>query len=79
MSDKPELPKLSDFPEGTKFIIKEFDVPLAWAPGQGWSNWYGGVPRAYDTKSLKVDNNRPADSFEEWIEVIEQSIKKRQE
>ncbi|MHB8108702.1 MAG: hybrid sensor histidine kinase/response regulator [Syntrophorhabdaceae bacterium] len=70
------LPKASDFPAGTTFVIKEFDVPLAWVPGQGWVNWFGGAPRPYDPNFLKVDNNWPADSFEEWVRIIEASLKK---
>jgi hypothetical protein len=76
MSDKPAIPRASDFPEGTTFIIKEFDVPLAYIPGRGWVNWFGGVPSPYDPRFLKVDNNRPAESFEEWILVVEESLKK---
>jgi hypothetical protein len=75
MSDNAALPKASDFPRGTTFVIKEFDVPLAWIPGQGWVNWFGGVPRPYDPSSLKVDNNWPADSFEEWVQIVEASLK----
>ena len=73
---KSRLPSASDFPPGTKFVIKEFDVPLVWVPGEGWSNWYGGSPSQYDVKMLKVDNNWPADSFEQWVEVVEQSMKR---
>lgn len=75
MSDNPVLPKISDFPAGTEFVIKEFDVPLVWIPGKGWFNWFGGTPRPYDVNSLKVDNNWPADSFEEWVEIVEASLK----
>ena len=75
MSDKPKLPKASDFPEGTAFVIKEWDVPLAWIPGRGWVNWFGGAPRPYDPSFLKVDNNRPAESFEEWLQIVAASLK----
>jgi len=71
---KPRLPKSSDFPPGTKFVIKEFDVPLAWIPSRGWFNWFGGASRPYDERFLRVDNNWHADSFEEWIRVVEQSL-----
>ncbi|MBI4207643.1 MAG: hypothetical protein HY527_21695 [Betaproteobacteria bacterium] len=74
MSDDPRLPKVSDFPPGTAFMIKEFDVPLARVPGQGWVCWYGGTPRPYDPRSLKVDNNWLADSFEEWVGVVAESL-----
>ena len=70
------LPSAADFPPGTEFVIKEFDVPLVRVPNEGWFNWFGGVPRPYDVKNLKVDNNWPADSFEQWLELVEDSLKK---
>ena len=76
MSDKPRRPKSSDFPPGTSFVIKELDVPLARIPGQGWVNWFGGIPRPYHPTSLKPDNNCEADSFEEWVRIIEESLKR---
>ncbi len=78
MSDDPRLPKASDFPTGTAFVIKEFDVPLAFVPGKGWFNWYGGVPRPYDPTFLKQGNNWDAGSFEEWVQIIEASLKRTQ-
>ena len=75
MNDKPKLPEASDFPAGTSFVIKEWDVPLAWIPGQGWVNWFGGAPRPYDPTLLKVDNNRPAGSFDEWLLILAASLK----
>ncbi len=74
MSD-PVLPKASDFPQGTTFVIKESDVPLAYVPGKGWFNWFDGSPRPYDVRGLKPGNNLPADSFEEWLEIVEASMK----
>lgn len=71
----PQAPKASDFPPGTQFLIKEFDVPLVCVPGQGWFNWFGGKPRPYDESFLKVDNNWPASSFEEWVGVVKDSLK----
>jgi hypothetical protein len=68
------LPKASDFPPGTEFVIKEFDVPLANVPGEGWVNWWGGSPSPYDVKMLKVDNNWPADSFEQWVKIVEDNL-----
>lgn len=68
------LLKASDFPKGTEFVVKEFDVPLAWVPGKGWFNWFGGTPRPYDESALRVDNNWPAESFEEWLEIVAASI-----
>ena len=76
MSDNPRLPKASDFPPGTTFVIKELDVPLVFVPGKGWFNWFGGVPRAYDPSFLKPDNNRDADSFEEWVGIVQASLKR---
>lgn len=75
MSDNSQLPKSSGFPPGTEFVIKEFDVPLVWIPGQGWFNWFGGTPRPYDAGSLRVDNNWPAGSFEEWLGVVRESMR----
>ena len=77
MSDKSQLPKISDFPPRTEFVIKEFDVPLVWVPGRGWFNWFGGTPRPYDESSLRVDNNWHAESFEEWIGIVEASLKNK--
>lgn len=74
MSQNPPLPKRSDFPAGTEFVIKEFDVPLVCVPGDGWFNWFGGSPRPYDPGSLRVDNNWSAKSFEEWLEIVANSI-----
>ncbi|MBW1694048.1 MAG: hypothetical protein JRJ41_07805 [Deltaproteobacteria bacterium] len=71
---KDRLPKLSDFPEGTEFIIKEFDVPLVNIPGKGWFNWWGSKPREYDVTMLKPGNNWEADSFEHWLRIVEESI-----
>jgi len=75
-SDNPRLPKASDFPPGTEFVINEFDVPLVSVPGKGWFNWFGGVPRAYDPSFLKQGNSWDADSFEEWIRIVEASLKR---
>lgn len=75
MSNNFRLPKSSDFPDGTKFVIKEFDVPLVWIPSRGWFNWYGGAPHPYDASYLKEGNNWIAESFEEWTEVLAASLK----
>lgn len=76
VSDTFQLPRVEDFPPGTGFVIKEFDVPLVQIPGQGWFNWFGGVSREYDAVALRIDNNWPAESFEEWIGIVEASVKK---
>ena len=55
-------------------MIKEFDVPLVRVPGRGWFNWFGGMPRPYDVSFLRVDNNWPAESFEEWAGVVAASL-----
>lgn len=73
----PRVPLKSDFPVGTIFLIKEFDVPLAKIPSEKYSsyvNWYGGIPRSYDAGGLKIDNNWPAESFEAWCNLVEISI-----
>ena len=69
----PSLPNASDFPPGTTFVIKEFDVPLVQLPDGRWFNWFGGTPRPYDVTALRVDNNWRADSFEEWVGVVKNS------
>lgn len=71
------LPEAADFPPGTEFMIKEFDVPLAHIPGRGWFNWFGGAPRPYDVTFLKVDNNWAAGSFEEWRGIVAASVAPR--
>ena len=76
MKKKHRLPSALDFPPDTEFIIKEFGVPLVRVPDEGWFNWYGGAPRRYDETFLKVDNNCPADSFEQWVGVVEESLKR---
>lgn len=72
-------PSITDFPANTEFIIKEFDVPLSrtWVDGQAqWRNWFGGTPTPYDVKWLKVDNNWPARSFDEWVALVADSIQR---
>ncbi|TCV96390.1 hypothetical protein EC912_102741 [Luteibacter rhizovicinus] len=71
---KPTLPVQNDFPPGSSFAIKEFDVPLVHIPGKGWFNWFGGTPRPYDATWLKVDNHWAADSFEAWVAIIADSL-----
>jgi hypothetical protein len=78
-SRRRRLPRITDFPPGTQFVIKDFDIPLAQVPDRDtdrciWINWYGGRPRRYHVRFLKIDNNWPADSFEEWVRVVEESI-----
>ena len=71
------IPAWSDFPPGTQFIIKEFDLPLAKVPVDGkveWQNWFGGTPQRYDVTRLRVDNNWPAESFEQWAKVVADSL-----
>lgn len=71
------IPTQHDFPAGTAFVIKEFDVPLARVPRAGaceWVNWFGGTPRPYPAASLTVGNNWPAASFEEWAALVKASI-----
>jgi hypothetical protein len=73
MNKDPALPKQTDFPPGTEFVIKEFDVPLVRSPDGHWANWYGGSPRPYSVKNLKVDNNWPAESFGAWLAIVNDS------
>jgi hypothetical protein len=58
-----------------EFVIKEFDVRLAQVPGRGWLNWFGGTPHPYNPSSLRVDDNWRAESFEEWVGVVRESLK----
>jgi hypothetical protein len=71
---KKKLPKISDFPAGTEFYIKEFDVPLVRTPTNEWFNWRGGKSKEYDVKNLKQGNNWLAESFEEWVSIINESL-----
>lgn len=74
MMSKKRLPEISDFPEGTDFYIKEFNVPLVHTPSNEWFNWFGGSPRKYDVSGLKQGNNWLAESFDEWLRVVDESI-----
>lgn len=74
MKRNQRLPGAADFPPGREFVIKEFDVPLVKIPGRGWFNWFGGIEREYDETALRVDNNWPAGSFEEWLRVVKASL-----
>jgi len=72
-----DLPKKEDFPQEAIFYIKEFDVPLVQIPdGKGckWFNWFGGKPREYDFTFLRLGNNWEAESFEEWQNVVKESL-----
>jgi len=74
------LPKEADFPSGTEFYIFEWDVPLSKEPDNtgkkvSYFNWYGCKKRPYPIERLKIDNNWPADSFEQWLQIIRQSLK----
>lgn len=76
---KMHPPSITDFPASTVFIIKEFDLPLSYSVVDGkeqWLNWFGGTPTPYDVSALKVDNNWPAQSFDEWVALVADSIKR---
>jgi hypothetical protein len=71
------IPERADFPPGTAFVIKEFDVPLARLPRGDlceWFNWFGGTPRPYAADHLKPGNNWPAATFEEWAALVKASL-----
>lgn len=71
------IPSKKDFPAGTAFMIKEFDIPLARVPEGNlckWFNWYGGKPRPYPIENLRPGNNWPASSFEEWAALVRDSV-----
>jgi len=74
MRDKSQLLKRSDFPPEAEFVIKEFDVPLVRIPDSGWFSWFGGTPQPYNASLLRVDNNWPATSFEEWVAIVAASM-----
>lgn len=77
-ASKPRVPKLSEFPAGTEFIVKESHVPLARIPGDGnciWVSWYGGKARPFDVAWLKIDNNWSVKSFDSWAKVVKASLK----
>ncbi|WP_229415896.1 hypothetical protein [Pseudoduganella armeniaca] len=77
MAKSRRVPRADDFPPGTRFVIKEFDVPLACVPvpgGVAWVNWFGGVARPYDAGQLRLDNNWPARSFDEWVALVADSL-----
>ena len=74
MGELPRVPQPSEFPVGTEFVIKEFDVPLVWIPKRGWFNWFGGRSQAYDANMLKPGNNWLAKSFDEWARVVTNSL-----
>lgn len=67
-------PQPPQFPEGTSLFIKDFDVPLAHVPGEGWFNWFGGRSRVYDVIVLKPGNHWPAESLDEWLDVVRASL-----
>lgn len=71
-----DLIKKENFPKGTTFYIKEFDVPLTRVPDGKlckWFNWFGGNPKEYDVTWLKPGNNWEAESFEEWVKIVDES------
>lgn len=79
MTNKVNLPKETDFPVGTEFYILDWDIPLSKQPdGNGkivsYFNWYGGKSHPFPVEDLKIDNNWPAESFEEWLNLIRTSL-----
>jgi hypothetical protein len=77
MASTRRVPRVEEFPPGTRFVIKDFDVPLACVPtrtGVAWVNWYGGAARPYDASRLRVGNNWPAGSFDEWAALVAASL-----
>lgn len=75
MLKKNKLPKESEFPSGTEFYVFEWDVPLSKEPSTdnkmvSYFNWYGCQKRSFPVERLKVDNNWPADSNEDWLKLI---------
>lgn len=71
------LPSEIDFPAGSTFYIKEFDVPLVRVPNGThckWYNWFGAKPKEYSPEGLKPGNNWEAKSYEEWLHIIRESL-----
>lgn len=71
------VPERSDFPSEARFYIKEFDVPLVLVTKNNeatWMNWYGGQAKKYASTSLKPGNNWEAESFEEWQQIVKDSL-----
>ena len=73
------MPKESDFPANTQFYIYEWDVPISKEPDEDgksvcYFNWYKGIKSPFPIEDLKIDNNWLAESFEEWIKLIKDSL-----
>lgn len=76
-SHNMNLPSKNDFPVGSRFYIKEFDVPLVQIPDGSlskWFNWFGGKPKEYAPEGLKPGNNWEAESFSEWQKIVKESL-----
>ena len=74
-----KIPSELDFPKGTRFYIKEYDAPLARVPNGGdviWYNWFGGEARKYEASNLSQDNSWETESFDEWKNLIIESVGK---
>ena len=72
-----KMPCKNDFPEGSKFHIYEFNVPLVQVPNSRspeWYNWFGGKPRSWAVEGLKPGNNWEAESFEQWQKIVKESL-----
>jgi len=74
------VPKLSDFPVGTKFFVKGFDVPVAWKPPDGKaSSWFDGTPTHWDRDQLMYATRDAQQRFvevpfAEFARLIEKSV-----
>lgn len=80
---KTELPKESDFPPGTEFVIKDGDelyvivpVPDDVPMGEGAFSWPGGWEAQFPTSANLGDAERDV-PFERWLEVARAVLKKR--
>ena len=73
-------PKESDFPAATKFWVKGFDVPVAWAPPDGVAaSWFAGKPTPWDKEYLEFalsKSNEGLDeiSFAEFAKLVAESM-----
>ena len=68
------LPKLSDFPPGTRFLVRYGDSPAVAEPGKLPFSWFGGKPNPLPTSFIEDGHMSPEVTFPEWLEVLKASI-----
>ena len=75
MFNRKKLPIESDFSRSTEFYIYDWDIPLTKETnndgiGVQYFNWLDGTKKPFPIESLKIDNNWPAESFNQWVSNI---------